>query len=1335
MSFNPFGMRKARRRGKDFKRRIFLVGALPLLLISAITATIVYKTMAANNEETIGTVMSLKDADPNKTYGIMLYHDDCGRYFSLGENEALLVANGSDAVIGKNIELNTEIPQFSITYDDGRYYISNENKYLALQSDQLFSTEKTAVDITAEGYIKSSDGHYAVVSYAKGKHIISTTTDASKASNGYIMKISKQYDADTEITKGSIQPEKNFTAQIITTNEVYQDREFVIFAKDSNGQYVAINKEAKASAPIDVSELKNSALIKSSDTDVVWRINKKGSEGKRYFSSLANDLFLTTKYSNALGDSIDGSALQIINVDDTKLTAYIGDYDGNYLMFADGKIAVTDNRSEATVFSFARRFAASESATSDGVHSSIPKGRYLKVVSWSNVDKTGKKEYAILNATHYNTMHHVLGGDGRFISTPVTNVTNAFPEAWIYTGTGDPNTDDDNWVYNAYNDENNVGRGANKALDGFAWFDFKENDVLYTIAGEQTWTFTEENGRTQIKSENSGLYLEPNTTSAGSILPALSATKGQGVATEPVANTPLVYFGKNGEWLDILGFSLVTSTANRDARAAYVVAEVTEAADLPMTELPAGDEDTRYLDSVRSNWQKSSHYIATDNEDQYQIPPGIIMYPKAQDKSVNFDPKTVPYDLAYCVDVAHELKDNNDGDYSTVKKVAIGSYEPKKEGQQSFTNEQKQQLSAMIMHSYPFIPEFQFKDEMKKKGYDVEDITADEIIAGTQAALYKISDGQDWNYYLSDGNVHFDYEENRATEYISDTTKAEKAVNGVRDYLLSYATNAKNDTQSYGRGGLSSKSVKAPALAMSSQDNNKTIDLGGYKVVDVDIVSAGNYPESRLFDSNITIKLDRPVAQGDVVTLYGMYKGQKQSYGGSTAEYATFNPGESEATVTVNGERKSDLIEGMLYGEIYVALTATSIGESVYLYSPEYSDNQLTIGIERNFLEIDTQNIAVEKKWAPNDTFPESTPYVEVGLFKKGNNEPISRKFIGSHIPNNPITISKTYFENIPTKAYVSKVASFYPLNLEKTEVEGYFDDAYTVKELNAPSGFIGETSYRDGSLEETSVSGDIIRNVLIYNTVSGAPYDANANRYYYYDSSYNIDLVYSEEKDAYKLLKHGESDSQYYSGPYLKIVDGKAYLVCIWSSYPDGNFVYDYFWKDKNGNNNYSYNKPVPEAEVTIKRYHNPQFTVTNIPTKDIKVKRTWDDKGCPMARKKPKMTKINLMKDGQVVDTVKLDSTKTEATFRNVPIYEVVRDEQGNQSYREIEYTVQENGIDGYEKKIDNLEIVNCCKPSSTEESSNPQTNDHSVAIYFVLIGALCASLGLIAYKRHAI
>ena len=103
-----------------------------------------------------------------------------------------------------------------------------------------------------------------------------------------------------------------------------------------------------------------------------------------------------------------------------------------------------------------------------------------------------------------------------------------------------------------------------------------------------------------------------------------------------------------------------------------------------------------------------------------------------------------------------------------------------------------------------------------------------------------------------------------------------------------------------------------------------------------------------------------------------------------------------------------------------------------------------------------------------------------------------------------------------------------------------------------------------------------------------------------------------------------------------------------------------------------------------------------TNIfeePTVDVSGTKTWDDAD-DQDGKRPDSITINLLADGEKVDSVTVtedDDWKFE--FIGVPKY--------NDDFEEIEYTVTEETVDGYETEITDFDVTNTHDPEKVDVS----------------------------------
>ena len=150
--------------------------------------------------------------------------------------------------------------------------------------------------------------------------------------------------------------DEGFTATITTLDKVYSSYEYVIFAQNADGEYVAIDREGTASTPLSVSSVAYGKRLTSPDNDVTWRVvahDNVDNKMVKYISNVANDLLLTAHESQGvLTDDASKSDYRFV-FDDGSLSAQLRTDDGKYLSLSDGAFCVTENADEATDFYFA----------------------------------------------------------------------------------------------------------------------------------------------------------------------------------------------------------------------------------------------------------------------------------------------------------------------------------------------------------------------------------------------------------------------------------------------------------------------------------------------------------------------------------------------------------------------------------------------------------------------------------------------------------------------------------------------------------------------------------------------------------------------------------------------------------------------------------------------------------------------------------------------------------------------------------------------------------------------------------------------------------------------
>ena len=105
--------------------------------------------------------------------------------------------------------------------------------------------------------------------------------------------------------------------------------------------------------------------------------------------------------------------------------------------------------------------------------------------------------------------------------------------------------------------------------------------------------------------------------------------------------------------------------------------------------------------------------------------------------------------------------------------------------------------------------------------------------------------------------------------------------------------------------------------------------------------------------------------------------------------------------------------------------------------------------------------------------------------------------------------------------------------------------------------------------------------------------------------------------------------------------------------------------------------------------------------PTIDISGTKTWDDND-DQDGKRPESITINLLADGEKVDSVTVtEEDEWKFEFKGVPKY--------NDDLEEIEYTITEETVDGYETEITDFDVTNSHEPEKVDVSGEKAWDDN--------------------------
>lgn len=592
-------------------------------------------------------------------------------------------------------------------------------------------------------------------------------------------------------------PQKNFQAEVVSPDKVYGDDQYVIFTAKA-GKYAAITSGAECSSPLILSEEPAVGVkLTSPDQNVLWTVNNnrtKPVEGNyyKYIRSCASNAYLAAK-DTLLDENIK---CDFFLSDKDGKSALLKTEDGRYVTLNGDKFAITDKKALASRFYFAKVLQKEQQVS--GNTAAIPKGNLLRLVDWNSISED--KTYAIISATEFNRLHYALSGNGRFARYGADNLTN---------NSLCPN-DDINGVYYGQPCKAKVG------------------DIFYTNGQNILWNVSV-SGKNKAVFQNAGtkLYLKPSDGVAAQQTPSISEEFAE-ITIEPVDGQAYAYLSNgSGKYLGIWQYILVGVSESDVERGAYYLAEVLNSdkiEDLPATAVQKdSDKNTVSFGGLYSVYQGSQHLLNDGT--------GVESYILMKDGDGTFKPNSSQYGadnknnyfVTYCGD--YEANMPTFTEPGKFKAVSLDDYD-------GFDSVQKASLKTIISHSYPYVSTEEFLYEMKEAGFEVSaDCGTDEIMAGTQAAIYTFTnprdDGKEWGYESSDGWAHNSYEVNKPKSYVSNHRQAEKDVNAVRDYLCNLA--APVSAASAGRGEI--EVTDREYFAITTEIEGKTYALSMRRLI------------------------------------------------------------------------------------------------------------------------------------------------------------------------------------------------------------------------------------------------------------------------------------------------------------------------------------------------------------------------------------------------------------------------------------------------------------------------------------------------------------------------
>ena len=242
--------------------------------------------------------------------------------------------------------------------------------------------------------------------------------------------------------------------------------------------------------------------------------------------------------------------------------------------------------------------------------------------------------------------------------------------------------------------------------------------------------------------------------------------------------------------------------------------------------------------------------------------------------------------------------------------------------------------------------------------------------------------------------------------------------------------------------------------------------------------------------------------------------------------------------------------------------------------------------------------------------------------------------------------------------------------------ITGLIKQAYTVQEIQAPTGYILSEEpikiSKDDFGNDLAISRDVV-NQKEKTSISGQKtWNDNDNQDGKRPSKITVNLLANGLKVASKEVKPDATGNWAYRFDNLDVVDDAGNVIAYTVS-----------------------EEPVAGYETTVE---GTNITNNRIPDMtEVVVKKVWDDKENKDGLRPEKIT-VRLLADGQEVAVKEITATDNwQASFTDLPVYK---------DGKKIVYTITEDPVAGYTSKIDGFTVTNRHIPPTTPPSTPPTT-----------------------------
>ena len=242
--------------------------------------------------------------------------------------------------------------------------------------------------------------------------------------------------------------------------------------------------------------------------------------------------------------------------------------------------------------------------------------------------------------------------------------------------------------------------------------------------------------------------------------------------------------------------------------------------------------------------------------------------------------------------------------------------------------------------------------------------------------------------------------------------------------------------------------------------------------------------------------------------------------------------------------------------------------------------------------------------------------------------------------------------------------------------ITGLIKQAYTVQEIQAPTGYILSEEpikiSKDDFGNDLAISRDVVNQKEKTSISSQKTWNDNDNQDGKRPSKITVNLLANGVKVASKEVKPDATRNWTYHFDNLDVVDDAGNVIAYTVS-----------------------EEPVAGYETTVE---GTNITNNRIPDMtEVVVKKVWDDKENKDGLRPEKIT-IRLLADGQEVAVKEITTTDNwQASFTDLPVYK---------DGKKIVYTITEDPVAGYTSKIDGFTVTNRHIPPTTPPTTPSTT-----------------------------